>query len=70
MAVLVRLKLFRFPTIITPAEIQIEMKIYCVNSEAYVSGAEDGISLLYLIILTVFYNAKIERHPKPMQKQP
>jgi len=44
------------------------MKIHCINSEAYVSGAEDGISLLYLIILTVFFSAKIEPRPKPMQK--
>lgn len=48
MAALVRLKLFKFPTIITPAEIQEEMKIRGINSEAYMSGAEDSSSLLNL----------------------
>lgn len=70
MAVLVRLKLFKFPTIITPAEIQEEMKICGINSEAYVSGAEDNISLLNLSAnLTAFNNAKIELCQKAIQRQ-
>jgi len=70
MAVLVRLKLFRFPTIITPAEIQEETKILDKNSEAYVSAAEDNISLLNVSAnLTVFNNAKIELCQKPVGRQ-